>query len=153
MLRVLIVKKIVSYRPSSIVMYYDASNITCDAYSVEIESKVFHKMLNDFESFQSSTWREMRAIEQALYSFKLQFSDKSSQWYTDNQNCLRIVQAGSMNEPLHSLAYSMFSICTKHSISIDIQWIPRKENTKVDCISTMVDHERIGESHIPFVSS
>jgi hypothetical protein len=67
MLRVLIVKKIVSYRPSSIVMYYDASNITCDAYSVEIESKVFHKMLNDFESFQSSTWREMRAIEQALY--------------------------------------------------------------------------------------
>ena len=150
MLRVLIVKKIVSYRPSSIVMYYDASNITCDAYSIEIESKVFHKMLNDFESIQSSTWREMRAIEQALYSFKLQFSDKSSQWCTDNQNCLRIVQAGSMNEPLQSLAYSMFSICTKHSISIDIQWIPRKENTKADYISKIINHEDWGVPYIFF---
>ena len=71
MLRVLIVKKLVSYRPSSVVMYSDASNIACGAYSVEIESKVFHKMLNDFESIQSSTWREMKAIEQALSSFKL----------------------------------------------------------------------------------
>jgi hypothetical protein len=41
MLRVLIVKKWVSYRPSSVVMYSDASNIACGAYSVEIESKVF----------------------------------------------------------------------------------------------------------------
>ena len=69
-------------------------------------------MLNDFESIQNSTWREMKAIEQALSSFKLQFSDKSLKWYTDNQNCLRIVQAGNMNEPLQSLAYSIFSICT-----------------------------------------
>jgi hypothetical protein len=63
----------------------------------------------------------MRAIEQALSSFK--FSGKSLKWYTDNQNCLRIVQAGSIKEPLQSLAYSIFSICTQHSISIDIQWI------------------------------
>jgi hypothetical protein len=86
----------------------------------------------------------MRAIEQALSSFKLQFSGKSLKWYTDNQNCLRIVQAGSMKERLQSLAYSIFSICTKHSISIDIQWIPRKENTKADYISKMVDHEDWG---------
>jgi hypothetical protein len=55
-------KKLVSYRPSSVVMYSDASNIACGAYSVEIESKVFHKMFNDFESIQTSTWREMRAV-------------------------------------------------------------------------------------------
>ena len=127
-----------SYRPSSVVMYSAASNIACGAYSVEIESKFFHKMFNDI---QNSTWREMRAIEQALSFFKLQFSGKTLKWYTDNQNCLRIVQAGSMKEPLQSLAYSIFSICTKRSISIDIQWIPRKENPKADYISKMVDHE------------
>jgi hypothetical protein len=49
-----------------------------------------------------------------------------------------------MKEPLQSLAYSIFSICTKHSISIDIQWIHRKENTKADYISKMVDHEDWG---------
>jgi hypothetical protein len=43
-------------RPSSVVKYSDASNIACGAYSVEIESKVFHNMFNDFESIQSSTW-------------------------------------------------------------------------------------------------
>ena len=135
-----------SYRPSSEIIYSDANNKACGAYSVEIESKVFHKTFNEFESIQSSTWREMRAVEQALSSFKLQFSGKSLKWYTDNQNCLRIVQAGSMKERLHSLAYSIFSICTKHSISIDIQWIPRMENTKADYISKMVDHEDWGVS-------
>ena len=60
-----------SYRPSSVVMYSAESNVACGAYSVEIESKVFRKMFNDFESIQSSTWREMKAIEQALSSFKL----------------------------------------------------------------------------------
>jgi hypothetical protein len=30
--------------------------IACGAYSVEIESKVFPKMFNDFESIQNSTW-------------------------------------------------------------------------------------------------
>lgn len=135
-----------SYRPSSVVIYSDANNKAPGAYSVEIESKVFHKTFNEFESIQSYTWREMRAVEQALSSFKLQFSGKSLKWYTDNQNCLRIVQAGSMKERLHSLAYSIFSICTKHSISIDIQWIPRMENTKADYISKMVDHEDWGVS-------
>jgi hypothetical protein len=58
-----------------------------------------------------------------------------------------------MKEPLQSLAYSIFSICTKHSISIDIQWIPRKENTKADYISKMIDHEDWGitDTFIEFI--
>jgi hypothetical protein len=55
-----------------------------------------------------------------------------------------------MKEPLQSLAYSIFSICTKHSISIDIQWIPRKENTKADYISKMIDHEDWGVTYTIF---
>ena len=71
-----------------------------------------------------------------LYSFFLFFFFRT--------HLAPVVQAGSMKEPLQSLAYSIFSICTKHSISIDIQWIPRKENTKADYISKMVDHEDWG---------
>ena len=134
-------KYLSSYSPSSVFIYSDASNVACGAYTVEIQSKVFHKMWNEFEKKQSSTWREMRAIEQALISFKKEFHGKSLKWYTDNQNCIRIVQSGSMKESLHSLAFSIFSICRESSISIDIQWVPRTENSKADYISKMIDHE------------
>jgi hypothetical protein len=39
---------------------------------------------------------ELKAIELALCSFQHIFSGKSLNWYTDNQNCVKIVEAGSM---------------------------------------------------------
>jgi hypothetical protein len=43
--------------------------------------------MNSVEKVQSSTWREMKAIELALSSFKDQFQGKTIKWFTDNQNC------------------------------------------------------------------
>lgn len=57
-------------RPSSIIVYSDASNVASAACTVELSNKVCHKMWNEIEKKQSSTWREMRSIEQALLSFK-----------------------------------------------------------------------------------
>jgi hypothetical protein len=49
-----------------------------------------------------------------------------------------------MKLDLQALARSIFTICSKKCISIDIQWIPRSENTKADYISKIVDHEDWG---------
>ena len=49
-----------------------------------------------------------------------------------------------MKLDLQALARSIFTICSKTCISIDIQWIPRSENTKADYISKIVDHEDWG---------
>ena len=57
-------KPLKSYSPSYIIVYSDASNVAGAAYMV------CHKMWNEIEKKQSSTWREMRSIEQALLSFK-----------------------------------------------------------------------------------
>ena len=43
-------------------------------------------MWNSVEKVQSSTWREMKAIELDLSSFKDQFHGKTIKWFTDNQN-------------------------------------------------------------------
>jgi hypothetical protein len=43
-------------------------------------------MWNSVEKVQSSTWREMKAIELALSSFKDQFQGKTIKCFTDNQN-------------------------------------------------------------------
>ena len=81
-------------------------------------------MWNELERCKSSTWREMRAIEQALLSFSTLFMGKSLKWFTDNQNCVRIVQAGSMKEDLQNLAYSIFCICKSTIYSLNYNGFP-----------------------------
>ncbi|CAC5393908.1 unnamed protein product [Mytilus coruscus] len=120
---------------------YYASNVACGAYPVELENKIFHKMWNEIERCKNSTWREMRATEQALLSFSTLFMGKSMKSFTDNQNWVRIVQDGSMKEELQNLAYSIFCICKEHNIFIELQWIPRTLNSKADHNSKMRDHE------------
>ncbi|XP_052103318.1 uncharacterized protein LOC127736766 [Mytilus californianus] len=148
-------KKLAMYSPSSIVIFSDASNVACGAYTVELENNIFHKMWNELERCKSSTWREMRAIEQALLSFSTLFMGKSLKWFTDNQNCVRIVQARSMKEDLQNLAYSIFCICKEHNIFIELQWIPRTLNSKADYISKMSDHEdwQISNKFFEFLES
>ncbi|VDI24030.1 Hypothetical predicted protein [Mytilus galloprovincialis] len=117
------------------------------AYSVELDKKIFHETWDFSEAQESSTWRELKAIELALISFKNVFEGKTLKWYTDNQNCVKIVKAGSMNEKLQILALSIFSVCIQKCISIDIQWIPRSQNSQADYISRMVDYEDWGVSN------
>ena len=89
----------------------------------------------------------MKAIELALKSFQNIFSGKSIKWFTDNQNCCRIVQSGSMKEKLQNIALSIFSVCLQKNISLAIQWVPREKNTQSDYISKIIDHEDWGVSN------
>jgi hypothetical protein len=52
-------------------------------------------MWSENEKSKSSTWKEMKAIEQALITFKEVNKYKNIKWYTDNQNCVKIVRSGS----------------------------------------------------------
>ena len=132
------------YSKSSVVIYSDASNVASGAYTVEVESKRFHKMWFVNERAESSTWWEFKAIDLALSCFKNTFQGKTIKWFTHSPNFVKIVNAGSMKEQLHSLALSIFSTCVEKGISIDIQWIPRTENEKADYISKMFDFEAWG---------
>ena len=80
-------------------------------------------MWNDSETLKSSTWREMKAIEQALLSCRNVFEGKTLKWFTNNQNLVKIVKSGSMKFELQTIAKSIFSVCSQRGISIDVQWI------------------------------
>ena len=65
------------------------------------------------------------------------------QWFTDNKKkkkkkkkkFVRLSKKGSMKRDLQKLSLDIFQICSKHSISIEIEWICRESNTKADMIS------------------
>ena len=128
-----------NYSPPTVILYYYASNVACGAYSVEDMNNIFNKMWSEKEKSKSSTWREMKAIERALITFKEVNKYKNIKWYTDNQNCVKIVRSGSMKEQFQKLTFSIFSFCLQGCIYIDIQWIPRSENSNEDYISIYND--------------
>ena len=141
-------------KKKSVLVYSDASNIASGAYTLEMNSKVFHLMWKDSEKVMSSTWRELKAIELALASFKGDLHNTEVKWFTDNQSCVKIVHSGSMKHHLQTLAYNIFKLCVDTKISLEVQWIPRSENDKADLISRIIDHDDwvITEEFFKFIS-
>jgi len=78
-------------------------------------------------------------IDFSLESFCLLLRNSKVKWYTDNQSTAKIVEVGSMNLFLHTLAIKIFEFCARFNIELSIEWIPRTMNQKADVISKMVD--------------
>lgn len=128
----------------NVVIYSDASDIAAAAYTVEVNEKVFHCMWDKDEKNKSSTWRELKAIELSLQSFCQCFRGRAVKWLTDNQNCVTILECGSMKMDLHEISISIFETCLRNGITIEAQWVPREENTKADYLSKIIDYEDWG---------
>ena len=77
------------------------------------------------ESSKSSTWRELRTVDLALSAFAPDLRGKKVAWFTDNTSVVSIVHNGSKVTELQSLALSIFIVCARFDISLEIKWIPR----------------------------
>ena len=137
-------RKLTNYTAKKTLVFSDASNFASGAFSINVDNFIFHQMWSDWEKAQSSTWREIKAVELALFSFQHDLKDTNVKWFTDSQNCMRIIQAGSMKLDLQILAYSIFTICLNNNISLELDWIPRSENEKADFLSKLVDYDDWG---------
>ena len=56
-------------------------------------------------------------------------------WNTDSKNVVGILQKGSMNKELHSVASDIHSVLNKYSIVLLPEWIPRNMNVMADKLS------------------
>ena len=63
--------------------------------------------------YQSSTWRELKAVEITLKGCVDLFKNKFVKILTDNQNVERISEVGSMKNDLQSLAIDIFHFAYK----------------------------------------
>lgn len=89
----------------------------------------------------SSTWRELKAVQFGLECMHTQLAGKLVKVYTDNQNVVHICQVGSMKPDLHDLAMDIYRICIINGITIEVEWIPRRENEQADLLSRIFDFD------------
>ena len=120
-------------------VYSDASVTGCGSVITLNEETICHKMWADWEREKSSTWRELSAIDFSLRSFTDLLKSTHVKWFTDSQAAATIVEVGSMKFDLHMLAINIFTFCLNNQITLDIQWIPREQNTQADYISKLID--------------
>lgn len=125
------------------VVYSDASAIAGAGF-IEIDKSVAHRAWNSFEQAQSSTFRELLAINYSLLNFLHKLAGRRVLWYTDCKNCVAIIEKGSMNTSLHDMAEDIFTVCANNSISLEIKWIRRDLNSEADMYSRIVDLDDYG---------
>ena len=59
-----------------------------------VGSSIAHGQWSAYEIQQSSTWRELKAVDQVLRSFASVLAGHTIKWFTDNQNVVHIVRVG-----------------------------------------------------------
>ena len=123
------------------VAYSDASSSGYGGYVVEVANDVAQGHWSPEEAMHSSTWRELKALERVLLSFVPRLKGHTVKWFTDNQNVARIVQFGSRKQHLQDGVLSIFSICLKANIRLEMEWIPRSANERADYVSKIVDYD------------
>lgn len=133
-------RNIVPYQAPFLLSFSDASNVACGAYLVGTE-EVSHRMWSSSEAEKSSTWTELKAVHFALTSFKNSVQGKTVKWHSDNQGAVCIVDIGSPNTELHSIALDSFDFCRKFNVRFVSQWVPRELNTCADDISNIIDFD------------
>jgi ribonuclease HI len=89
-------------------------------------------MFSEQEIRESSTFRELKAVQFAIESLKTTLSGKFVKLYTDNQNVVHIVSVGSMKNELQNIAASIFKLCIDSNIILYVTWIPMSLNVTAD---------------------
>lgn len=122
------------------VLFTDASLTGCGGF-IQGSSLVCHKNWSAEESQKSSTWRELVAINFALEAFDNHLAGQAVTCNTDNQNVVRIIQAGSMVKELQDIALNVFLFTSQRQIHLNVSWLPRDQNSQADFLSKIVDFD------------
>ena len=91
------------------------------------------------EKAQSSTWRELDAVNRTLGSVIGYLNDKVVRVYTDNKNVPHILRVGSRKRILHEKVMSVHKLCLQNSVKMNAVWILRESNDKADSLSKKSD--------------
>ena len=119
--------------------YSDASDSGYGGYVVELGRVIVQGQWSALQAQQSSTWRELKAVDEVLRSLADKLAGHTVKWFTDSQNVVRIIQVGSKKPHLQDGTISIFQNCLSKNIRLELEWIPRTLNEKADYISRLMD--------------
>ena len=141
------------HTPSRIV-YSDASDTGYGGFVVGFPHLRVNGLWSKEEKLQSSTWRELAAVNKILSNLGGELAHEKVRWYSDN-TIPRIIEHGSVKPHLHVLALSIFSLLLKHNIVLLPEWVPRCMNSIADKISRVSDYDdwAIHQSDFDFIDS
>ena len=77
-------------------------------------------------------------------------AEKSVKLFSDNKGVVAITRKGSMNTALHDMSLEIYKLCKARNIELDVQWVPREQNTKADTLSREIDFDDWGVSMLFF---
>ena len=77
----------------------------------------------------SSTYCDLKAVFYVLKSYANSLRHQRLKVFVDNMGASRVLMVGSSKPYLQQIAVDIFSICLSFDISLDLQWLPREENT------------------------
>ena len=118
-------------------IYSDASSHACWSLLAGTDH-VAHRMFTETEQAQSSTFRELWAVQFGIVSFKSIIQGCNVKGFTGNKSAMKIAQVGSMSPTFHQLAIEIFSICFTAGIQLDIQWRPRAQTLELTTLVSLL---------------
>ena len=103
--------------------------------------QVCYKQWTDVESQESSTWRELSAIEFALKSFLPMLKHSYVKWYSDSQAACTVARVGGMRKDLHEIALRVYQLRLekRKRNEFEIDLIPRTDLQRADFLSRLID--------------
>lgn len=132
------------------ILFVDASDFAGAGVLLSSSNQISHVMFQGYECVQSSTFRELRALQHALSSFRKILSGKFVKVYTDNQNVVRICSTGSSKVDLQIIARAIFQFCVNNDIIMEVAWVPRDINLEADLYSKCYDSDDWAVSDVVF---
>ena len=92
------------WRSPERVLFTDASSFVGAGVLLHSQNQVAHCMFNQHDKLQSSTYRELKALQFALVAFSHFLAGKFVKVYSDNQNVVRITSKGRTVKSLQIIA-------------------------------------------------
>ena len=105
------------------------------------EDSVFQVSLSEEEVSRSSTYRELRGIEEGIKALGGWIKGKGIRWHCDNWSACKIVEYGSMKPDCHTVAKRINDLIRVLDVNFEIVWLsrsPRKSGSPIEFRRTSI---------------
>ena len=124
--------QVVRQRPSK--YYSDAGGHMMGGGQIEnkvvYNETVFKYSMTTEEKAKSSTWRELRGVEEGLKTLAERLKEKRVRWHNDNWAACKIIEIGSMKRDCHEVAVRIDELVKKWKIEFEVVW-QRRETEEI----------------------